>query len=98
MRCSTQARTSKATGAIFTGGAPLSDAVVFANWNAARRLVEHGARPTWWQAAALGMIDLVRARWQTAADTRRDHAGVLACVPCRAAEHRGVSRRARHQP
>jgi ankyrin repeat protein len=54
----------EATGAIFTGGAPLSDAVVFANWNAARRLVERGATPTWWQAAALGMLDLVRARWQ----------------------------------
>jgi hypothetical protein len=53
----------EATGAIFTGGAPLSDAVVFANWNAARRLVERGATPTWWQAAALGMLDLVRARW-----------------------------------
>lgn len=53
----------EATGAIFTGGAPLSDAVVFANWDAARRLVERGARPTWWQAAALGMLDLVMARW-----------------------------------
>ena len=53
----------EATGAIFTGGAPLSDAVVFANWDAARRLVERGAKPTWWQAAALGMLDLVRARW-----------------------------------
>jgi uncharacterized protein len=52
-----------ATGAVFTGGAPLSDAVVFANWKAARRLVERGARPTWWQAAALGMLDLVRGRW-----------------------------------
>ena len=48
----------EATGAIFTGGAPLSDAVVFANWEAARRL-ECGARPTWWQGAALGTLDLV---------------------------------------
>jgi hypothetical protein len=53
----------EATGAIFTGGAPLSDAVVFANWPAARRLVERGAKPTWWQGAALGMLDLVTARW-----------------------------------
>src|SRR5215510_6844121 len=42
-----------APGAIFTGGGPLSDAVIFANWNAARRLVERGARVEWWQAAAL---------------------------------------------
>ena len=53
----------EATGAIFTGGAPLSDAVVFANWEAARRLVARGARPTWWQGAALGMLDVVTARW-----------------------------------
>jgi hypothetical protein len=53
----------EAAGAIFTGGAPLSDAVVFANWEAARRLVERGARPTWWQGAALGMLDVVTARW-----------------------------------
>ena len=33
----------EATGAVFTGGAPLSDAVVFANWEAAQRLVERGA-------------------------------------------------------
>ncbi|MEO8258839.1 MAG: ankyrin repeat domain-containing protein [Acidobacteriota bacterium] len=54
----------EAAGAIFTGGAPLSDAVVFANWEAARRLVERGARPTWWQGAALGMLELVITRWQ----------------------------------
>ena len=54
----------EASGAIFTGGAPLSDAVVFANWEAARRLVARGARPVWWQAAALGMLDVVEARWR----------------------------------
>lgn len=54
----------EATGAIFTGGTPLSDAVVFANWAAARSLVARGARPTWWQAGALGMLDLVEARWR----------------------------------
>src|SRR5207302_4499092 len=41
-----------ATGAIFTAGGPLSDAVTFGNWAAARRLVERGARVEWWQAAA----------------------------------------------
>ena len=61
----------EATGAIFTGGAPLSDAVVFANWEAARRLVARGARPTWWQGAALGMLDVVTARWDD--DPRPTH-------------------------
>lgn len=47
----------EAPGAVFTGGTPMSDAVVFAQWNAARRLVERGARTTLWQSAALGLLD-----------------------------------------
>jgi ankyrin repeat protein len=46
-------------GAVFTGGSPMSDAVVFAQWRAARRLLERGARTTLWQAAALGLLDRV---------------------------------------
>jgi len=49
----------EASGAIFTGGAPMSDAVVFAQWKAARRLLGRGARTTIWQAAALGLLDRV---------------------------------------
>jgi ankyrin repeat protein len=49
----------EAPGAVFTGGAPMSDAVIFAQWKAARRLVERGARTTIWQAAALGLLDRV---------------------------------------
>lgn len=44
----------EADGAVHTGGTPLSDAVVFAQWRAARRLVDRGASMTLWQAAALG--------------------------------------------
>jgi hypothetical protein len=50
----------EAPGAVFTGGSPMSDAVVFAQWRAARRLLERGARTTLWQAAALGLLDSVR--------------------------------------
>jgi ankyrin repeat protein len=49
----------EAPGAIFTGGTPMSDAVVFAQWDAARRLLDRGARTTLWQAAALGLLDSV---------------------------------------
>jgi ankyrin repeat protein len=49
----------EAMGAVFTGGTAMSDAVVFAQWRAARRLLERGARTTLWQAAALGLIDRV---------------------------------------
>jgi ankyrin repeat protein len=50
----------EASGAIFTGGAPMSDAVIFAQWRAARRLLERGAKTTISQAAALGLLDRVR--------------------------------------
>lgn len=56
----------EATGAVIGGGTPLADAVAFATWNAARRLVERGAQTTLWQAAALGLLDRVEA--QLAAD------------------------------
>jgi ankyrin repeat protein len=45
----------EAPGAVISGGTPLADAVAFAQWRAARRLVERGARATLWQAAALGL-------------------------------------------
>jgi ankyrin repeat protein len=51
----------EAPGAVFTGGPAMSDAVVFAQWNAARRLLERGARTTIWQSAALGLGDRVEA-------------------------------------
>jgi ankyrin repeat protein len=50
----------EAPGAVFTGGTPMSDAVVFAQWRAARRLLERGATTTIWQATALGLSDQVR--------------------------------------
>ena len=50
----------EAPGAVFTGGTAMSDAVVFAQWRAARRLLERGAATTIWQAAALGLIDRVK--------------------------------------
>ncbi len=51
----------EAPGAVHTGGTPMSDAVVFAQWQAARRLLERGAQTTIWQAAALGLLERVEA-------------------------------------
>src|SRR5437867_5368301 len=45
----------EAPGGVIGGGTPLADAVAFGQWQAARRLVERGARTTLWQAAALGL-------------------------------------------
>jgi uncharacterized protein len=53
----------EADGAIFTNGTAMSDAVVFANWKAARRLLKRGATTTIWQAAALGLLSRVREFW-----------------------------------
>jgi ankyrin repeat protein len=50
----------EAPGAVIGGGTPLADAVGFGQWNAARRLVERGARSNLWQSAALGLMDRVR--------------------------------------
>ncbi len=46
-----------APGAVIAGGTPLDDAVAFAQWQAARRLVERGAEVAVWHAAALGLVD-----------------------------------------
>lgn len=75
-----------APGAIFTGGSPLSDAVIFANWDAARRLVERGARIEWWQAAALGLLDVVRARWDELPPPTIDEITRAFWHACRAAQ------------
>lgn len=44
-------------GAIFTNGAAMSDAVIFAQWNAARRLLDRGAKTTFTESAGLGLLD-----------------------------------------
>jgi ankyrin repeat protein len=49
----------EAPGAVIAGGTPLADAVAFAQWKAARRLIERGAQANLWQAAALGLMDRV---------------------------------------
>ncbi len=50
-----------ADGGIIGEGTPLADAVAFATWNAARRLVARGARSTIWQAAALDLMDRLKS-------------------------------------
>jgi ankyrin repeat protein len=50
----------EAAGAVIAGGTALADAVAFAQWKAARRLVERGAQSNLWEAAALGQLDRVK--------------------------------------
>ncbi|MEK4850767.1 ankyrin repeat domain-containing protein [Paenibacillus sp. FSL H7-0756] len=53
----------EAPGAVIAGGTPLDDAVAFAQWQAAQRLVERGAQPALWHAAALGLLDAMEAHF-----------------------------------
>lgn len=53
----------EAPGGVFGGGTPLADAVGFAQWKAAKHLIQHGARTTLWQAAALGLRSRIRERF-----------------------------------
>lgn len=46
-----------APGAVIGGGPPLADATAFAQWKAAHRLVERGAKTTLWDVATLGLMD-----------------------------------------
>ncbi len=73
----------EADGAVLTGGTPLSDAVVFGQWRAARRLVDRGASMTLWQAAALGEEDVL-SRLLTAPAVTRDDVTNACWHACRA--------------
>ncbi len=71
-----------ATGAIIGGGTALDDAWAFGQWNAARRLVERGARPTLLAAAALGLPleaegDVTQAFWAACHGGQREAAEIL---------------------
>lgn len=53
----------EASGAVIAGGSPLDDAVAFAQWRAAHRLIERGAKAALWHAAALGLLDAMKAHF-----------------------------------
>jgi uncharacterized protein len=72
----------EATGAVIGGGTALDDAWAFGQWNAARRLVERGARPTLLAAAALGLPldadgDVTHAFWAACHGGQRGAAEAL---------------------
>lgn len=54
----------EADGAVIAGGTPLADARAFGQWRAARRLLGLGARPTFQDAATLGLDEVVEAGLQ----------------------------------
>jgi uncharacterized protein len=52
-------------GSSIDGGSPLSCAVGYGQWAAARRLVERGARTLLWHEAALGLMEGMAQRFET---------------------------------
>lgn len=71
---------SRSTGAVIAGGTPIADAVAFGQWNAARRLLERGARTTLWHAAALGLLDRVRDELAQTPPSQEDLDNALWCA------------------
>ena len=55
----------EAPGAVIGGGTPLADARAFRQWQAAARLVERGAETNIVDEATMGLIDRLRARFET---------------------------------
>jgi ankyrin repeat protein len=51
-------------GSSIDGGSPLSSAVGYGQWQAARRLAERGARTLLWHEAALGMMPAMMRRFE----------------------------------
>jgi ankyrin repeat protein len=55
----------EAPGGVIGNGTPISDATAFGQWDAARRLVERGARTNLWESATLGLMDRVKGFFKT---------------------------------
>ena len=70
----------EADGAVIAGGTPIADAVAFGQWNAARRLLERGARTNLWQAAALGLLDRVQDALAQTPPAQEDLDNALWCA------------------
>ena len=75
----------EARGAVIAGGTALADAVAFAQWGAARRLVARGAAVEPRHAAALGLLDQV-----TVSDQGEVRPGLLVRLPRRSASRGGA--------
>ena len=55
----------EAPGAVIAGGTPLADATAFGQWNAARRLIERGAKSNLFESATLGLLDRIEPLFES---------------------------------
>jgi ankyrin repeat protein len=77
-------------GAIFTNGPAMSDAVIFAQWDAARRLLERGAKTNLTQSAALGLMDRLNLFFETPAMPPPDQVTAALWHACRGGQLEAV--------
>jgi uncharacterized protein len=70
----------EAAGGVIGNGTPLADAVAFGQWNAARRLIEYGARANLWQTAGLGLLDRLQRQLAEDAPSRDDLTRTFWCA------------------
>ena len=73
-------------GAIFTDGTAMSDAVIFAQWNAARRLLDRGAKTTLTESAGLGLLDRLATCFEQETKPERDQVTAALWHACRAGQ------------
>jgi ankyrin repeat protein len=72
----------EAPGAVIVDGSPLADATAFGQWNAARRLIERGARSKPFESATLGLLDRIEPLFQSANPPTVDEATHLFWAAC----------------
>jgi hypothetical protein len=72
----------EARGAVIAGGTPLADATAFGQWNAARRLVERGARSNLFESAAMGLLDRVDAELDADPPPEHEHVNGALWAAC----------------
>ena len=70
-------------GAIFTNGTAMSDAVIFAQWNAARRLLDRGAKTTLTESAGLGLLDRLATYFEQGSKPAGDQVTAALWHACR---------------
>jgi hypothetical protein len=87
-------------GSSIYGGSPLSCAVGYGQWAAARRLVERGARTLFWHEAALGLMSAITERVEADPPPQAEQlsGAFLERLPCRAARRRAIPAGARRRP
>jgi hypothetical protein len=70
----------EASGGVIADGTPIADATAFGQWNAARRLIERGAKTNLWQSATLGLMDRVETCFAAEAPSAEDVTRAFWCA------------------